>query len=170
MPSKKNVDQLRDLKDIFSKAAAIYFTKYQGLDVASMTKLRGSFFKNNIDYKVAKNSLLKIVVDDRKFSDMDEILKGDTAIAISYDEPIAPAKVMKKFMKEYKLPVIKGIIIDGEVLNPDVFDKLASMDSKEVLLSKLISMLNSPLQKFIATINAPIQNTVSVLTNLKSKS
>ena len=63
MPSKKNVAQLDDLKNIFSKAIAIYFTKYQGLNVATITNLRGSFFKNNIDYKVAKNTLIKIVLD-----------------------------------------------------------------------------------------------------------
>ena len=67
MPSKKNIAQLSDLKNIFSKATAIYFTGYQGLNVASITNLR-VFFKNNIDYKVAKNSLLKIVVDENNLS------------------------------------------------------------------------------------------------------
>jgi len=170
MPNKKNIDQLKELKDVFSKASAIYFTRYQGLDVSSITKLRSDFFKKNIEYKVAKNSLLKIIVNDQSLPDMDDVLKGDTAIAISYDEPVAPAKVLKKFIKDYELPSIKGIIINGEVINPDIFDKLASMESKEILLGKFVSMLNSPLQKLVSTLNAPIQNTLGVLTNLKNKS
>ncbi len=170
MPNRKNIDQVKELKEIFSKASAIYFTRYQGLDVASLTKIRSSFFQNNIDFKVAKNTLLKIVIEDQNISNLEDVLKGDTAIAISYDEPVTPAKVLKKFVKEYNLPVVKGVIIDGEVLSPDIFDKLASMESKEILLGKFISMINSPLQKLVSTLNAPIQNTLSVLTNLKNKS
>ena len=170
MPSKKNIAQLSDLKNIFSKATAIYFTGYQGLNVASITNLRGSFFKNNIDYKVAKNSLLKIVVDENNLSGLDNVLKGDTAIAISYDEPVAPAKILKEFLKDNDLPVVKGIIIDGKVIKAEMFEKLSKMDSKEEMLGQLVSMLNNPLQKLVSTLNSPIQNTLGVLANLKNKS
>ena len=170
MPSKKNIAQLSDLKNIFSKATAIYFTGYQGLNVASITKLRGSFFKNNIDYKVAKNSLLKIVVSENNLSELENILKGDTAIAISYDEPVAPAKILKEFLKDNDLPVVKGIIVGGKVIKAEMFEKLSKMDSKEVMLGQLVSMLNNPLQKLVSTLNSPMQNTLGILGNLKNKS
>lgn len=170
MPSKKNIAQLSDLKIIFSKATSIYFTGYQGLNVASITNLRSSFFKENVDYKVAKNSLLKIVVDENNLTGLDNALKGDTAIAISYDEPVAPAKILKKFIKDNDLPVIKGIIIDGKVVKAEMFEKLSKMDSKESMLGQLVSMLNNPLQKLVSTLNAPVQNTLGVLVNLKNKS
>ncbi len=170
MPSKKNIAQLSDLKSIFSKATAIYFTGYQGLNVASITNLRASFFKSNIDYKVAKNSLLKIVVDENNFTGLDNVLKGDTAIAISYDEPVSPAKILKEFIKNNDLPSIKGIIIDGKVIEAEMFEKLSKMDSKEAMLGQLVSMLNNPLQKLVSTLNSPVQNTLGVLLNLKNKS
>jgi len=170
MPNKNNINQVKELRDVFSKASAIYFTAYQGLDVASITKIRHSFFKKNVDYKVAKNSLLKIVIDEKKIPGMDKVLKGDTAIAISYDEPVAPAKVLKKYIKEYELPTVKGIIIDGKVFSPDTFEKLAKLESKEILLGRLVLMLGSPLQKLVSTLNAPLQSTLSVLSNLKNKS
>mgnify|MGYP001311240169 CR=1 FL=1 len=170
MPNKKNISQVKELSDVFSTAKAVYFTKYQGLDVSSITKLRSDFFKNNVEYKVAKNSLLKIVVKENKYPNMDEILKGDTAIAITYDEPVTPAKVLKKFIKENDLPTIKGIIIDGNLISVNDFEKLANMESKELLLGKLVLMLNSPLQKLVSTLNAPMQNLVGVLINLKNKS
>ena len=170
MPSKKNITQLSDLKNIFSKATAIYFTGYQGLNVASITNLRGRFFKNNIDYKVAKNSLLKIVVNENNLSGLDNVLKGDTAIAISYNEPVAPAKILKEFLKDNDLPVVKGIIIEGKVIKAEMFEKLSKMDSKEAMLGQLVSMLNNPLQKLVSTLNSPIQNTLGALENLKNKS
>ena len=170
MPSKKNIAQLSDLKNIFSKATAIYFTGYQGLNVASITNLRSSFFKSNIEYKVAKNSLLKIVVDENNLTGLENVLKGDTAIAISYDEPVSPAKILKEFHKDNDLPMIKGIIIDGKVVKSEMFDKLSKMDSKEAMLGQLVSMLNNPLQKLVSTLNSPVQNMLGVLVNLKNKS
>ena len=170
MPSKKNIAQLSDLKNIFANATAIYFTGYQGLNVASITNLRANFFKNNIDYKVAKNSLLKIVVAENNFTGLDKALKGDTAIAISYDEPVSPAKILKEFIKDNDLPIIKGIIIDGKVIEVKMFKKLSKMDSKEAMLGQLVSMLNNPLQNLVSTLNSPIQNTLGALSNLKNKS
>ena len=170
MPSKKNIDQLSDLKNIFSKATAVYFTGYQGLNVSSITKLRSSFYKSSIDYKVAKNSLLKIVFDENNISGLDNALKGNTAIAVSYDEPIAPAKVLNEFIKENNLPVVKGIIIEGKVIQAEMFQKLSKMHSKEVMLTQLVSMLNSPVQKLASTLSSPIHNILGALTNLKNKS
>ena len=95
------------------------------------------------------------------------MLKGSTALAISFDEPVAPAKVIKKFKKDNDLPEVKGILFDGEFVPGAEYDRLASLPSKEELLAKLVSMLNSPLQKLVSTINAPIQNTLGVLNNLK---
>ena len=170
MPSNKNIAQLSDLKTIFSKATAVYFTGYQGLNVASITKLRSKFFQHNIDFKVAKNSLLRIVVDESKLTGLDNILKGDTAIAISYDEPIIPAKILKDFIEDNDLPVVKGIIIDGKVIQVEMFQKLSKMESKEVMLGQLVSMLNNPLQKLVSTLSSPMQNTLGALINLQNKS
>ena len=167
MPNKKNISDFNDLKKVFSKASSIFFTRYQGLDVGAITKLRSEFFKNNVEFMVAKNTLLKLALDEAKLPKLDNVLKGDTAIAVSYDSPLSPAKVLKKFIKDYDLPTVKGIIIEGESLSIDYFDKLAKMDSKEVLLGQLISLLQSPLQNLVSTLNAPMQNTLGVLKNIK---
>ena len=112
----------------------------------------------------------KIVVDENNLSGLDNVLKGDTAIAISYDEPVAPAKILKKFIKDNDLLVIKGIIIDGKVMKAEMFEKLSKMKSKEEMLGQLVSMLSNPLQKLVSTLNSPLQNTLGVLANLKNKS
>lgn len=153
----------------FSKAKSIYFTEYHGLKVSEITKLRSEFYKADVEYLVAKNTLLKKAALSNNIEGLDIILKGSTAIAVSYGEPVAPAKVIKAFTKESDLPGVKGILFDGHVLPGSDFKKLAEMPSKDVMLSQLISMLQSPLQKFVSTVHAPMQNVVGVLNSLKEK-
>tara|TARA_Y100001970_G_scaffold251009_1_gene323351 strand:+ start:2257 stop:2772 length:516 start_codon:yes stop_codon:yes gene_type:complete len=167
MPNTKNIEQVKQLTETFSKAKAIYFTEYHGLNVNDVTKLRSEFFKADVEYKVAKNTLIKLAAEENKITGLDEVLTGSTAIAISYGEPVSPAKVIKKFNKDNDLPTVKGILFEGEFLPGEEFKKLADLPNKEELLAKLVAMLNSPLQKLVSTLSSPMQNTVGVLNNLK---
>ena len=169
MPNKKNIEQVKELSESFSKAKAIYFTEYHGLNVGDLTKLRSEFFKADVEFKVAKNTLIKLAAEENKIAGLEEILKGSTALAIAYDEPVSPAKVIKEFTKENELPSVKGILFDGEFMPGEDFKRLADLPSKDELLSKLVSMLNNPLQKLVSTLNAPLQNVAGVLNNLKEQ-
>lgn len=167
MPNKKNIEQVKDLSESLSRAKAVYFTEYHGLDVGEITKLRSEFYKVDVDYKVAKNTLIKLAAKDNKIEVVDDLLKGSTALAIAYDEPVSPAKVIKEFKKNNDLPEVKGILFDGEFIPGAEYNRLADLPSKEELLAKLAAMLNSPLQKLVSTLIAPMQNTLGVLNSLK---
>jgi len=167
MPNKKNIEELKRLSESLSKAKAVYFTEFHGLNVSEITKLRSEFFKADVEFKVAKNTLVKLAAKDNSIEVADELLKGSTALAISFDEPVSPAKVIKNFRKDSDLPEVKGIFFDGGFLPGTDYDRLADLPSKEELLAKLLSTLNSPLQSLVSTINAPIQNTLGALNNLK---
>ena len=169
MPNAKNIQQVKELTETLSKAKAIYFTKFHGLNVAEATKLRSEFFKADVDFRVAKNTLLKLAAENNKISGLDEILKGSTAIAVSYDEPVAPAKVIKAFTKDNDLPSVKGILFEGEFLPGKEFKRLADLPSKDESLAILMSMLKSPLQKLASTLNASMTNVVVALNNLKDQ-
>ena len=169
MPSKKNIEQYENLSDKFSRAKAVYFTEYHGLKVGEITSLRNMFFKSDVEYLVAKNTLLLKVAKDRGIKGLGDVLKGSTAIAISYHEPVSPAKVIKDFAKESDLPGVKGILFDGVVLPGEDFKKLANMPSKDEMLAQLALMLKSPVQKFVSTISSPMQNALGVLNSLKEK-
>ena len=169
MPNKKNIEQVKELSESFSRAKAIYFTEYHGLNVGDITKLRSEFFKADVEFKVAKNTLIKLAAEDNKIAGLEEILKGSTALAIAYEEPVSPAKVIKEFTKDNELPSVKGILFDGEFMPGEDFKRLANLPSKEELLAKLVSMLNNPLQKLVSTLNAPLQNVAGVLNNLKEQ-
>jgi len=169
MPSKKNIEQYENLSDKFSRAKAVYFTEYHGLKVSEITRLRNMFFKSDVEYLVAKNTLLRKVAEERKIDGLGDVLKGSTAIAISYNEPVSPAKVIKDFVKENNLPNVKGILFNGVILPGEDFKRLADMPSKDEMLAQLALMLKSPIQKFVSTISSPMQKALGVLNNLKEK-
>ena len=167
MPSEKNIEKVKELSSSFEKAKAIYFTEYHGLNVEQITKLRSMFFKENIDYKVAKNTLIKIVLDNSEISNPDVLLSGSTALAIAYDEPVSPAKIIKEFRRDFDLPRVKGILFEGEYFEGNQYEKFADLPSKEELIAKFAIMLNSPMCKLLSTINAPMQNFAGMLSSLK---
>ena len=142
MPSEKNQDELAQLTEKLDKAKAVYFTDFLGLDVSSITELRSEFFKASIEFKVAKNTLLKLAAENINLEGLDDFLVGSTAIAISYDEPTAPAKVLKKFTEDHDKPEVKAILFDGEVLDGSEYLKFATLPTKDELLTKLVLMLN----------------------------
>ncbi len=169
MPSSKNVEAVAELTEKLSKAKAIYFTDYLGLDVGSITDLRSQFFQADVEYSVAKNTLLKLAASENEIEGLDDILNGPTAIAISYDEPTSPAKVIKAFSKEHDKPEVKAILFEGDVLDGAEFKRLADMPSKTELLSQLASMLQSPMVKLANMLNAPMMNVANALNNLKEQ-
>jgi large subunit ribosomal protein L10 len=168
MPSQKNQDEVTQLTEKLDKANAVYFTDFLGLDVSSITELRAEFFKTSIEFKVAKNTLLKLAAKNINLEGLDDFLVGSTAIAISYDEPTLPAKVLKKFIEDHDKPEVKAILFDGEVLKGSEYLKFASLPTKDELLTNLVMMLNSPITVLDRTLNAPMTNLVNGLNNLKN--
>ena len=168
MPSKKNQDELAQLTEKLDRAKAVYFTDFLGLDVSSITELRSEFFKASIEFKVAKNTLLKLAAENINLEGLDDFLVGSTAIAISYDEPTAPAKVLKKFTEDHDKPEVKAILFDGEVLDGSEYLKFATLPTKDELLTKLVLMLNSPITILARTLSASMTNFVNGLNNLKN--
>ena len=168
MPSEKNQDELAQLTEKLDKAKAVYFTDFLGLDVSSITELRSEFFKASIEFKVAKNTLLKLAAENINLEGLDDFLVGSTAIAISYDEPTAPAKVLKKFTEDHDKPEVKAILFDGEVLDGSEYLKFATLPTKDELLTKLVLMLNSPITILALTLSASMTNFVNGLNNLKN--
>jgi large subunit ribosomal protein L10 len=168
MPSQKNLDEVTQLMEKLEKAKAVYFTDFLGLDVPSITELRTEFFKASIEFKVAKNTLLKLAAKNINLEGLDDFLVGSTAIAISYDEPTLPAKILKKFTEDHDKPEVKAILFDGEVLKGSEYLKFASLPTEDELLTKLVMMLNSPITILAQTLNASMINLVNDLNNLKN--
>ena len=168
MPSEKTQAELAQLTEKLDRAKAVYFTDFLGLDVSSITELRSEFFKASIEFKVAKNTLLKLAAENINLEGLDDFLVGSTAIAISYDEPTAPAKVLKKFTEDHDKPEVKAILFDGEVLDGSEYLKFATLPTKDELLTKLVLMVNSPITILARTLSSSMTNFVNGLNNLKN--
>ena len=158
-----------EVKGKFDKMTSAVFLNYKGLTVEQATKLRTSFRKAGVEYKVVKNTLVKQALKETEFGPkLNDVLVGMTGIAWSYEDPSAAAKVVKAFRKDEgeageKLKV-KGGLIEGEVLDAArVENELATMPGKDELRAMLLATLQAPLQQFVALIQAPAQNLVYVL-------
>ena len=169
MPNTKNINQVEQLTDKLSRAKAIYFTEYHGLNVEDITELRREFSKNNIEFKIAKNTLIKLAAANNKLDGLSPYLNGATAIAISYEDPTGPARVLKQFRKEHELPEVKGIVFDGEILEGEEFKRIADLPTKDQLLAMLASALSSPMTKLALTLKSSMTDFGNTLSNLKDQ-
>ena len=164
MPSQKNIDVVTSITEKFEKSQGIYFTKYTGLDVPKITSLRKSFTKNSVEFNVIKNTLTKLASKNAGLEDkFNDMLNGQVGIAFSQD-PVAPAKVIKEFNDENKdgLEVL-GVYFDGELYDANKYKQLAVLPSKEELLGKFVSCLNSPMFKLASTLIGSMSKVVFAL-------
>ena len=167
MPNDKNVKNVEILTEKMSKAKSIYFTDYLGLNVSEITKLRKEFFAKDVEFLVVKNTLLRIASENNKVSLSEELFSGSTAVAISYEEPVAAAKVIKDFNKDYDLPSVKGILFEGDYLPAIEFNKIANLPSKEESIARFAMMIKSPMQNLAMMLKSPMSDLVNVLNNIK---
>ncbi|MBC2695102.1 MAG: 50S ribosomal protein L10 [Desulfobacteraceae bacterium] len=163
---KKIVENLRE---ILLKSKVLIITDYKGLNVTTINELRRKLREADVEYKVVKNSLLAIASEDTDVSLIAENFKGPIAIALSYDDPVAPAKVLMQFAKDNAKLEIKIGVMDGKVLDLSAINALSELPSQEVLLGKLLSVLNGvPTSLVVALNNIPV-NLLNVLQAIKEQ-
>ena len=158
-----------DLRDRFSKSAIIVVTDYKGLDVAAINDLRRKLRAEQIEYQVVKNTLLIRASEGNDVALIKEHFKGPSAIALSYDDPVAPAKVLSQFAKDNDKLEIKVGVMDGQVLDANAIKALAKLPSREVLLGQLLSALNAIPTSFVRTIAEVPRNLVNVLAAIRDQ-
>jgi large subunit ribosomal protein L10 len=132
-----------DLQGRFEKSTIVILTDYKGLDVASMNNLRRKLREANTEYQVVKNSLLVRASEGNDVTLIKDAFKGPSAIALSYDDPVAPAKVLTDFVKENKEFEIKVGVLNGKVIDLNGIKALSSLPSREVLLAQVLSAMNA---------------------------
>ncbi|MCO7176827.1 50S ribosomal protein L10 [Sporolactobacillus kofuensis] len=148
---KKIVDEIAGkLKD----SVATIVVNYRGLSVAEVTELRKQLREANVDYKVYKNTFARRATAIAGLSELDDALKGPTAVSFSNDDVIAPAKVLYNFAKEHEALEIKAGVIEGKLTSVDEIKALAELPSREGLLSMLANVLQAPIRNFALGVKA----------------
>ena len=164
---KQNI--IEDLHDRFSKAKVVILTDYKGLDVAMLSDLRKQLKEAGVEYKVVKNTLLALASEDTDAVLIRDHFKGPSAVALSYDDPVAPAKVLIKFAEgNDKLDIRMGVM-GGQLLDPARIKALSDLPSREALLAQLLSVLNGVPTGFVRTLNAIPVQFLNVLQAIKEK-
>ena len=147
-------EKIEALKSKIEKAKVAIVTEYKGYSVEEITKLRRELQKDGGDYVVTKNTLAKIAVKGSDFEVLTETFKGPIALALGFEDQVAPAKAVAKFIKESKKGVILGAALDGNLLSAKETEALAKLPSKEELIAKMLGSINSPASGIALSVNA----------------
>lgn len=170
MPKEDKTKVVEELKDKFSRSKSFFLTDFTGLNVEEITGLRKDFRAKKIEYRVAKNTLIKLVAKDLSLDQMTEHLEGPTGIAFGYDDPVTPAKVLYEVNKKLSKPRIKIFWVEGKFFKGNEIEKLAKLPSRELLLAQIIASLDSGMRNLIVTLEAILREfvgTVDALTKAK---
>jgi large subunit ribosomal protein L10 len=169
MPRPEKVEKINELDEIFSKAQSVYLADFTGMSVELTNKLRSQFREKNVGYKVIKNTFAKRAVAEKEYKDLNDHFEGPTAIAYSFEDPILPSKIIIDFARENEIPVLKASLVEGKAYDTDQTKELAKIPSKEILLSKMVGGLKSPINGLVFTLNGIIRNLVYVLDSVKEE-
>lgn len=157
-----------EITEEFRASNATVLTEYRGLTVGQLKQLRRSLGEDTT-YAVVKNTLTKIAAKDAGVVGFDDLLVGPTAIAFIKGDAVTAAKGIDTFAKENPMLVIKGGMMDGKILTADDIKKLAKLESREVLLSKIAGAANATLAKAAALFQAPLSQAARTIAALEAK-
>lgn len=165
--SKEQV--VAELAEKLKVAKASFLADYRGLTVDEVNDLRGKLREAGVEYRVVKNTLLRLAARDTGAACLDEHLAGPTAIAIAGDDPVAPAKILSDYAKANSKFELKVGALDGKLLSLDEIKALSDLPSREVLLAKMLGSINAPVSNFVGVLAAVPRSLVQVLAAIQDK-
>ena len=157
-----------ELAEEFRSSTGVVLTEYRGLTVKQLQDLR-RVLGDNATYAVVKNTLTKIAATQAGVDTFDGLLTGPTAIAFIKGDPVETAKGLRNFARTNAPLVIKGGLLEGKPLSPADVDKIADLESREVVLAMLAGALQASLQNAAALFNAPLATAARAVGALRSK-
>lgn len=161
--------ELQELNTAFKGADTAILVDYKGLNVPAVTELRRQIRGAKGTYKVVKNTLAKRASKGTSFEALEKMFEGTTAIAYTGDDAVALAKALTTFMKGAPTLAIKGAVVQGRTIKPAEVAELANLPGKPELYSKLLFLLQAPMQQFVSVLAATPRNLVTVLNEAAKK-
>ena len=161
---------IENLSDKFSKSKAIVFLSFQGLSVKDNIELRRKLRGENIDYKVAKKTLIKKGLEDAKVLGDNELdLEGPVAVAVGYDDEVAPARLSNEYSKTNEKLKLLGGFIETKYMDAKEIKALALLPGKDQLRAQLVGTINAPVSGFVNVLAGNIRGLVNVLKAIEEK-
>jgi large subunit ribosomal protein L10 len=167
LEDKKQI--VEDLHGRFAKSSLVILTDFKGLDVAAVSDLRRKLKQAGIDYKVAKNTLMARASVDTPVAVLKDHFQGPGAVAISYADPVAPAKILTKFADDSKKLEIRAAVLNGKLIDLSAVKQLAALPSREALLGQLLAVMVAVPTSVVRVLAEVPRSLLNVLNAVKEK-
>ena len=158
-----------ELREKFQRAKVAILTDYCGLNVDEMNRLRTDLRDEAVEYRVVKNTIVKLAAKSTELELLDGYFNGPTAVALSYNDQMSPAKILTKFVKNNPKLEIKAGVLQGKVIGPDDIKQMAEIPSREVLLAQMLSALTSGQAGLLGVFQGILSRLIHVLESIRSK-
>ncbi|WP_062069978.1 50S ribosomal protein L10 [Demequina sediminicola] len=168
MATPDKVAAVKEIAEQFRNSDAVIVTEYRGLSVPQLAQLR-SDIRGAATYSVAKNTLTALAAKEAGVEGLDDLFVGPTAIAFITGDPVEAAKGLKEFSKDNENLVIKGGLLEGKVISAEEINKLADLESREVLLAKAAGAIKASLVNAAYLFQAPLSKTARTVDALRAK-
>ncbi|MGH2595450.1 MAG: 50S ribosomal protein L10 [Actinomycetota bacterium] len=169
MPKAEKVERVGRLKERIEGSDALLLTEYRGLTVSDIAELRRALAEGGTSFAVVKNTLMQRAAADASIDELESLLEGPTAVAFIAGDPVAAAKKVVEAAKKFPTLILKGGYMDGRVLSAGEAKSLADLDSREVMLSKVVGMLKSEMSRAAAMFVSAQSKFLSLLEAYKEK-
>jgi large subunit ribosomal protein L10 len=171
MPANYKVEKVAKLREMIGKTEAVFISEYRGLTVAQMTEVRAKVREAGGEMKVAKNTLMRLALQEEGLPVPEELTLGPNVYTLAYDDPVAVAKALQEFskVKTNKAFQTKGGILGNSILNPDQVQALADLPSREQLMAQVVGTIAAPLRGLVTVLSGPQRGLVTCLSQLKDK-
>ena len=165
LTAKKAV--VEEVAEVASKAVSAVVADYRGLSVNQMTKLRAEARKLGVYLRIVPNTLTRRAFDKTDFACLNDVMVGPLFIAMSMNAPSDAARLLKDFAKEHEKLEVKALSVSGQLLSSDQLTAVASLPTKDEAISKLMYVIQAPIEKFVRTIKEPHAKLVRTLAAVK---
>jgi large subunit ribosomal protein L10 len=163
LDKRQKEQELVDLKEKMAKATQIMVTDHTGINVEDLTQLRRKLKKAKSEFRVSKNTLLRLAAKGTDFAVLDEYFVGPTSIIFGYDDPSVPAKIIYDSIKDNEKPRFKAYYTDGKVFGVETLKKIAELPPRNVVIAMLIGTVQGPISQFIMVLDAATREFIGTL-------
>ena len=162
MTKEQKAKVVAETVEVLTRSSGLYLANFSGLTVDKANALRSEFFKAGVDYKVIKNTLLKLALEEvGGYEEVYPYLVNQTGVVFAYDDPVQPARILKDFIKSNEnMLTVKVCVLEKEVFDGSRLDELASLPTREDLLASIVGSIAAPAQGIVGAINAVMRDLV----------
>lgn len=155
MNKEEKTERVGELRDKFARAKSAVITGYTGINVEEITDLRAKLRTSRVEYRVVKNTLARRAADGTPLESLKDYFVGPVGIAIGYEDPLAPSKVLYEFQKKQGKLELKIGMLDGKLIQTEEIKALATLPSLDALRGKIIGLLQAPASRIVGVLSAP---------------